>query len=167
MPIPLDYRQPSSPAVRIGRVTVAIVLGRAVAQLLSAQLDPLAPLRQGFGPDAPAARQAAGRAAITAPVVQLSDGRNLELHFDDTAHSPAAGVLAGGLYYALNYALYPARAFVGDDRRPINGDVTLRAADRVPPERWLRDHGVAAVVTYPLDAAGLHRPIARAVRPTP
>ena len=147
------------------RLVVLVLLALAAAQLAVADLDPSAPARQGFGPNAPAARQSAWLANLTAPVVRLADGRNVELHFAAAPNLPAAADgIAEGVYYGLNYALFPARAFVGDDRQVVNNGATLRRADRVPPDAWLRGHGVAAVVVYPLDAQGLHRPTALPVR---
>ena len=139
-----------------GLLTVAVV------QLLLSQA---APLRQAFGTGTPMAVQAKRQAAFTAPIVRLADGRNIELHFGTPSPSPpGADLLTAGVYYGVTYALAPARAYVGEDRTVINDGVTLRAADHVAPDRWLRDHGVAAVLTFPLDAQGLRRPSARLVR---
>lgn len=143
---------------------VLVLFAAAVLYLLAAQLNPAAPLRQGLNGETWISRQAQGRAAVVGPVERLADGRNVELHFADAAPSDRSGVVSSGVYYGLNYAMFPARAFVGDDRSVVNDAATLRAADRLPSEGWLRDHGVVAVVTFPVDAAGLHKPTARPVR---
>ena len=171
MPNRLDDRPPPppprSPGRGLARAGVLLVLAAATLELLLAQLSPGAPIRQGFGAETPLAIQARRQAAFVAPIVRLADGRNIELHYAFTDPSPppaAADLLIAGVYYGINYALAPARAIVGDGRGVINDGPTLRAADRVPSDAWLRAHGVPVVVTVPIDAQGLRRETARLVR---
>ncbi len=160
MPKPLDYRPPPRPATTATQVVVLVALAAAVVQLLAVQLSPDAPARRGT---AAATGQAAGRAAVLAPVVRLAAGRNVELHFVENPPSPQTGMATTGIYYGLNYALWPARAYVGRDDR-VNDDQTLRAADAVPPDAWMAAHGVAAVVTFPVAPDGIGPPRGRGVR---
>ena len=165
VPTPPRYRSAPSPAVRPPRTLVTVGLGLAAVQMLVTQLNPAAPLRQGRA--LPLAVEAAGRPAFTAPLVRLAAGRNLGLHFRDPVPTPQTDRVISDVYYSLGYDLFPARALIGEDRRPINDGPTLRAADHVPPDRWSAAHGVADVVTFPVDAAGLHQPTVRRVDGSP
>ena len=110
-----------------------VVLMASAGQLLFCYLNPLAPLRQGFGRDTPIARQAAQQVAFENQLSAKVGGRSIQLHFvEPSPPTPATGMIACGMYYATNYALWPNRAVVGDGRAVVNDTDTLRAADHVP-----------------------------------
>ncbi len=157
---------PPSPSNADGRkVVLPMLLGLSLIPLLVINLDPSAPIGQGLGAASPMAQQARRVRDLTLPIAQLADGRNVELHFDRAPQlPPAADNIADALYYGLNYTMYPARAYIGDGRRIVNGGAQLTRADQVPTDARLRELGVVAVVRFPLDAQGLHRPTAIPVR---
>jgi hypothetical protein len=160
-----DTAPPPAPRSGPARAAVVVVLFAAVLQLIGTQLNQAAPARRDFASGTPIAIQARRQMAFTAPIVRLADGRNVELSFDEPSPPPAgAAVVTAGVYYGVNYALCPARAFVGDDRAIINDGASLRAADHLPADGWLREHGVAAVLTYPVDERGMYQPQVRLIR---
>jgi hypothetical protein len=152
-----------------GRAVVLAVLALSLVQLLCCHLNGDAPLRRDFGRSTDDARNAASAARLLLPLVRLAGGRNLQLHYAPTTDtSYETGNIHCGLYYGLNYALYPARAIVGDGRSIINDGDTLRAADVVPADRLLRAHGVAAVLTVQADRSSIRtavRPLLPTSRP--
>ena len=130
-------------------------MAAAVLHTAGGQLAPAAPVRDQFGANTEAARHARARAAILGPVEASAGGRNVALHFDEPNPSMATGTLMCGVYFGLNYDLYPARAVLGVGRSVINGDATIRAADRTPPDGWAGRSGVGLLVHYRVDGAGL------------
>jgi len=142
---------------RAAAVVACAALAAAVLDTAAGQLGPNAPLRDDLGANTEAARHALGRAAALGPVEALAGGRNVAVHFDEPVPTVATGTLMCGVYFGLNYDLYPARAVIGSGRPVINGDGSIRAADRVPLGGWRGVPGVGVAVDYRVDAAGLHQ----------
>ena len=165
--MPTADSQPLQPPQRtdVRWVAVMALLGLALIPLLMVNLDPHAPVRQPLGAASPMAQQARRVKDLTTAIAQMGDGRDLELHFNRAPNlPPATDNLADAFYYGLNYTMYPGRAYIGDGRQVLNGGAQLRQADHVPSDARLRELGVAAVISFPLDVQGLHRPTAIAVR---
>ena len=164
VPTPLSYQTPPPRPTAwqtLRRVGVLAGLAVALIQLLVCHLNASAPLRQNFGRDMPLARAAVDQVKLEAGLIGLTGGRPMELHYVERPPSSDTGMTACGLYFGLNYAMFPSRAFVGDGRHVIHDAATLRAADAVPSDAALRARGVAAVVTVGVTPTSLQT----AVRP--
>ena len=90
---------------------------------------------------------------------------NLAIHFDgfDASHFQQ-GLLMSQFYFRAVYALYPRRVFVGHDDQVINTATELAAADALPDDQWLRQHGVGGVLNLRLRADGNVHADSRAIR---
>jgi hypothetical protein len=120
-----------------------------------ANFGQLTPAWQAMSPHWPQAMQERTMANFDALFIATAHGGNLAMHFD--GFNPANttdGKIMSELYFRANYALYPKRCYVGDGKVIINVLANLTAADRVPPDVWLKSHRVNGVVTISFDPAG-------------
>ena len=141
------YASPGRDRRVVGGTLLVAVLAAAQLPLLYVHLNPFAPARQDFGRATPVARNAADLDRLGRSVAAAVSGRSVEFHLQEPSPPPAAqDLLVAGLYYRMNYALFPARAVAGDGTRTVNDAATLRAADVLPPDDRLA--GRSAVVTF-------------------
>jgi hypothetical protein len=153
-PTPSDSAPPSGQPrlATLGILAVYACLLIALVQLLVFHLDEQSPIRQAGSAAWPQAKAERWLAAMDQTFEGAADTGgthgNLALHFVGfDANDARQGPLACQYYFRAVYALYPRRVFVGQGDRVINFPNELLAADEVPDDRWLRSHGVTAVMT--------------------
>ncbi len=138
-----------------GSPVVLLALALAVVHLAVVQFNEAMPMRQEFGVRTPVAQSARMIAALGSVALQKGGGGNVQLHFVNAQPlNDQASLMVTGTYYGLNYALYPARAFIGRGDRILNTDADILAADVVPPVDQLRARGITTVIQVSRDPMG-------------
>ena len=95
----------------------------------------------------------------------VAQGGNLALHFEGfDVDNFRQGLLMSEFYFRAVYTLYPKRVFVGRDDRVVNIAPDLSAADVLPDDLWLRQHGVRGVLNLQQRSDGTVYAHARAIR---
>jgi len=88
-------------------------------------------------------------------VLAVARDGNLAMHFDGfDVKDFHQGLLMSQFYFRAVYALYPRRVFVGTNDRPVNIARDISAADVLPDDEWLREHGVRGVLNLHMRSDG-------------
>lgn len=148
---PLDPAKPRCyhRAVQSFKAAVAyVILLLPVLHLILFHLAPDAPVWQNRSANSQQLLVERGLATMEKQFVADANGGNLELHFQGfDAGEFHQGLAMSQFYFAANYALYPHRAFIGQNDRVLHDPAQLAAADVVPNQVWLKQHDVHAVST--------------------
>ena len=85
-------------------------------------------------------------------IPSLSAKGNLLLRFVNFAGRDAGFIST--YYYRTTYSLCPRRVYACPDDFIMNDGADLTGRDFTPDANWLRDHKIAALVTFSYDASG-------------
>jgi hypothetical protein len=125
---------------------VYVILLLPVLHLIVFHLAPDAPVWQNQSTNSQQLSMERKLAVMDRQFLEDAAGGNLQLHFRGfDPNEFHQGLLMSQFYYRANYSLYPHRAFIGRNDCVLNNATQIAAADVVPDDHWLKQHGVHTV----------------------
>jgi len=167
--IPLDYQRPPKDGRRflfsLQTAGLFLLLLFVLLHALFLNTVPGSPLRQVEAGTWPQTQRESDLTAAARTFVEAADGGDVALHLEGySADYPLLGQIASEFYFRPQYELYPHSVIVGRGDQIINTQTQLLAADTLPDDQWLLQHGVNGIVTVRPASDGVPATLVRRLR---